>query len=144
MDGLICTDIAAVLAERIYYIKGRSRSRSTPKTISTNPPRTSAKSQTDPHHPPSDFFFLGLFFSTFLGVSRQGEFKNTTKMFLQEVHVENFPQNFDKRARLSCSPPQPQGPSRPGLVRRVLSPPVQLNISKEVVFRGRAGRWFRV
>jgi hypothetical protein len=31
-----------------------------------------------------------------LGVSRQGEFKNTTKIFLQKVHVENFPQNFDK------------------------------------------------
>jgi hypothetical protein len=25
-----------------------------------------------PTHPPSDFFFLGFFFSTFLGVSRQG------------------------------------------------------------------------
>jgi hypothetical protein len=34
-----------------------------------------------------------------LGVSRQGEFKNTTKIFLQKVHVENFfqknRQNFD-------------------------------------------------
>jgi hypothetical protein len=31
-----------------------------------------------------------------LGVSRQGEFKNTIKIFLQKVHVENFFQNFDK------------------------------------------------
>jgi hypothetical protein len=31
-----------------------------------------------------------------LGVSRQGEFKNTTKIFLQKAHVENFFQHFDK------------------------------------------------
>jgi len=31
-------------------------------------------------------------FSTCLGVSRQGEFKNTIKIFLQKVHVENFSQ----------------------------------------------------
>jgi hypothetical protein len=31
-----------------------------------------------------------------LGVSRQGEFKNTIQIFLQKVHVENFSQNFDK------------------------------------------------
>jgi hypothetical protein len=31
-----------------------------------------------------------------MGVSRQGEFKNTIKIFLQKVHVENFFQNFDK------------------------------------------------
>jgi hypothetical protein len=43
-----------------------------------------------PTHPPSDFFFLGFFFSTFLGVSRQGEFKNTKNTFLQKVHVEDF------------------------------------------------------
>jgi hypothetical protein len=42
----------------------------------------------------SDFFF-----STFLGVSRQGEFKNTIKIFLQKVHVENFSQNFDQKFR---------------------------------------------
>ena len=61
------------------------------------PPRTFAKSQT---HPPAiRLFFLGFFFSTFLGVSRQGEFKNTTKIFLQKVHVENFFQNFDKKIR---------------------------------------------
>ena len=52
-----------------------------------------------PTHPPSDFFFLTFFFSTFLGVSRQGEFKNTIKIFLQKVHVENFFQNFDKKFR---------------------------------------------
>jgi hypothetical protein len=37
-----------------------------------------------------------------LGVSRQGEFKNTTKMFLQKVHVEDFSQNFDKKFRCQC------------------------------------------
>jgi hypothetical protein len=42
---------------------------------------------------------LAFFFSTFLGVSRQGEFKNTIKIFLQKVHVENFSQNFDKKSR---------------------------------------------
>jgi hypothetical protein len=41
-----------------------------------------------PTHPPPDFFFLTFFFSAFLGVSRQGEFKNTTNIFLQKVHVE--------------------------------------------------------
>ena len=34
-----------------------------------------------------------------MGVSRQGEFKNTIKIFLQKVHVENFFQNFDKNFR---------------------------------------------
>jgi hypothetical protein len=45
------------------------------------PPRTFAKSQT---HPPAirTFFFLDFFLSTFLGVSRQGEFKNTIQIFL--------------------------------------------------------------
>jgi hypothetical protein len=38
-----------------------------------------------------------------LGVSRQGEFKNTTKFFLQKVHVENFSQNFDKTFDVSFS-----------------------------------------
>jgi hypothetical protein len=38
-------------------------------------------------------------FSTFLGVSRQGEFKNTIQIFLQKVHVENFFQNIDKKIR---------------------------------------------
>jgi hypothetical protein len=66
------------------------------------PPRTFAKSQT---HPPTirTFFFLELCFSTFLGVSRQGELKNTTKMFLQKVHVENFSKNFDKNFDVSFS-----------------------------------------
>jgi hypothetical protein len=35
------------------------------------------------------------------------------------------------RARVSCTPPQPQGPPRPGLVRRVLSPSVQLKKIKK-------------
>jgi hypothetical protein len=38
-----------------------------------------------------------------LGVSRQGEFKNTIKIFLQKVHVENLPQNFDKTIDVSFS-----------------------------------------
>jgi hypothetical protein len=49
-----------------------------------------------PTHPPSDFF-LDFFFSALLGVSRQGEFKNTIQMFWQKVRVKNFPQNFDKK-----------------------------------------------
>jgi hypothetical protein len=66
------------------------------------PPRTFAKSQ---NHPPTIrlFFFLTFFFSTFLGISRQGEFKNTIKIFLQKVHVENFFQNFDKKNRCQFS-----------------------------------------
>jgi hypothetical protein len=46
---------------------------------------------------------LNFLFSTFLGVSRQGEFKNTIKIFLQKVHVENFSQNFDKNFGVSFS-----------------------------------------
>jgi hypothetical protein len=66
------------------------------------PPRTFAKYQT---HPPIIrlLFFLTFFFSTFLGVSRQGEFKNTIKIFLQKVHVENFFQNLDKIFDVSFS-----------------------------------------
>jgi hypothetical protein len=56
-----------------------------------------------PTHPPSELFFPWLFFGAFLGVSRQGEFKNTIKIFLQKVHVENFPQNFDKNFDVSFS-----------------------------------------
>jgi hypothetical protein len=52
------------------------------------PPRAFAKSQTP--HPPSDIFFFD--FNVFLGVSRQGKFKNTIQIFLQKVHVENFSQ----------------------------------------------------
>jgi hypothetical protein len=46
---------------------------------------------------------LAFFLSTFLGVSRQGEFKNTIKIFWQKVRVENFPQNFDKNFDVSFS-----------------------------------------
>jgi hypothetical protein len=58
------------------------------------PPRAFAKYQT---HPPTTrlFFPLTFFFSAFLGVSRQGEFKNTTKICLQKVHVEKKLKNFD-------------------------------------------------
>jgi hypothetical protein len=52
------------------------------------PPRAFAISQT--HPPTSRFLFLGIFLNTFSGVSRQGELENTTKMFLQKVHVKNF------------------------------------------------------
>jgi hypothetical protein len=38
-----------------------------------------------------------------LGVSRQGEFKNTIQIFLQKVHVENFFQNFDQKFDVSFS-----------------------------------------
>jgi hypothetical protein len=39
-----------------------------------------------------------------LGVSRQGEFKNTIKIFGHKVRVENFSQNFDKKFDVSFSP----------------------------------------
>jgi hypothetical protein len=54
-----------------------------------------------PTHPPSEKKNLDFFLSTFLGVSRQGEFKNTIKIFLQKVHVENFFQNFDQNFDVS-------------------------------------------
>jgi hypothetical protein len=47
------------------------------------PPRVFAKSQT--HPPTSRLFFLGIFLSTFSGVSRQGEFKNTMQMFMSKT-----------------------------------------------------------
>jgi hypothetical protein len=59
-------------------------------------PRAFAKSQT---HPPAIRFF----FSTFLGVPRQGGFKNTTEMFLQKAHVENFPQKNRQKFRCQVS-----------------------------------------
>jgi hypothetical protein len=48
---------------------------------------TFATSQT---HPPSDFFFLDFFFSTLLGISRQGEFKNT---------INNMPLKKKKKSK---------------------------------------------
>jgi hypothetical protein len=42
---------------------------------------------------------VAVFFSTFLGVSRQGEFENTITIFWQKIRVENFFQNFDKTIR---------------------------------------------
>jgi hypothetical protein len=38
-----------------------------------------------------------------LGVSRQGELKNTIKIFLQNKHAKNFSQNFDKKFDVSFS-----------------------------------------
>jgi hypothetical protein len=67
------------------------------------PPRAFTKSQTHQPTPPT-FFSLAFFFSTFWGVSRQGEFKNTIQIFLQKVHVENFFQNFDKQISMSGFP----------------------------------------
>jgi hypothetical protein len=66
------------------------------------PPRAFAKSQT---HPPTSrlFFLLGFVFSTFLGVSRQGEFKNTIQIFLQKVHVESFSQKNRQAFRCQFS-----------------------------------------
>ena len=66
------------------------------------PPRAFAKSQT---HPPTIrlFFSLTFFLSKFLGVSRQGEFKNTIKIFWQKVRVENFSQTFDQNFDVSFS-----------------------------------------
>jgi hypothetical protein len=61
----------------------KQRGRSTSKEASRSGyPSTPSSNQ------PQIFFLI--FFSTFLGVSRQGEFKNTIKIFLQKVHVENF------------------------------------------------------
>ena len=42
---------------------------------------------------------MAVFFSTFLGVSRQGEFENTITIFWQKIRVANFFQNFDKTFR---------------------------------------------
>jgi hypothetical protein len=53
------------------------------------------------HHP--TFFSLVFSFSTFLGVSRQGEFKNTTQVFWQKVRIEKKIQNFDKNFDVSLS-----------------------------------------
>jgi hypothetical protein len=65
------------------------------------PPRAFAKSQT---HPTTiRHFFSWFFFRTFLGVSRQGEFKNTIQIFLQKVHVEKYFQYFDKKIDVSFS-----------------------------------------
>jgi hypothetical protein len=66
------------------------------------PTRAFTKSQTHPPTPPT-FFFLAFFFSTFLGVSRQGEFKNTIKIFLQKVHVKTFPKILTKNFDVSFS-----------------------------------------
>jgi hypothetical protein len=49
--------------------------------------------------------FLDIFLVRFLGVSRQGEFKNTIKVFWQKVRVESFSQNFDKIFDVSFSSP---------------------------------------
>jgi hypothetical protein len=60
-----------------------------PVFFSRHTPRAFAESKT--HQPTIRLFFSWLFFSAFLGVSRQGEFKskNTTQIFLQKFHVEN-------------------------------------------------------
>jgi hypothetical protein len=52
-------------------------------------------------HPPPDFFLLTFSFSAFSGVSRQGEFKNTTKKFFTKAK-KKF-KNFDKILDVSFS-----------------------------------------
>jgi hypothetical protein len=53
---------------------------------------------------PQNIFSSLSFFSTFLGVSQQGEFKNTTnKKKEQKVHVENFSrESFQKIDKSFC------------------------------------------
>jgi hypothetical protein len=51
----------------------------------------------------TDFFSDLFFLSTILGVSRQGEFKNTIQIFWQKVRVEIFSQNFDQNFDVSFS-----------------------------------------
>jgi hypothetical protein len=54
--------------------------------FSTDPPVNSLNPR--PIHPPSDFFLLGFFFSAFLGVSRQAEFK--TPYNIQHTNANVF------------------------------------------------------
>jgi hypothetical protein len=69
----------------------------------TDPPRVHLLNP-GPTHPPSELSFsLAFFLSAFLGVSRKGKFKNTMKIFLQKVHVENLFRNFDKNFDVSFS-----------------------------------------
>jgi hypothetical protein len=70
-----------------------------PAKKSTDPPVQLLIPDPPTHHPT---FFL-TFFSTFLGVSRQGEFKNTIKIFLQKVHVENISQKNQQNSDVSFS-----------------------------------------
>jgi hypothetical protein len=65
------------------------------------PPRTFAKSQT---HPPADFFFLPFFLGTFLGVSRQGEFKNTTKNVFAKSPCRKFSPKKTTKTPMSVFP----------------------------------------
>jgi hypothetical protein len=92
-------------ADRLIYIEterpGMQRHRGAAQKKSTDPPVHLLNLR--PTHPPSDFFFLDFFLGKFLGVSRQGEFKNTIQIFWQKVRVENFSQNFDKNFDVSFS-----------------------------------------
>jgi hypothetical protein len=72
-----------------------------PKKKSTDPPVHLLNLR--PTHPPPDFFFLDLFFSTFLGVSRQGEFKNTIKIFWQKSVSKTSPK-ISKKKSMSVFP----------------------------------------
>jgi hypothetical protein len=73
---------------RVFFcVSQQEGSRGAAKILLDGPPAHLIKPK--PTHLPSDFFPL-ISFSTFLGVSRQGELKNTTQIFLQKVHVENF------------------------------------------------------
>jgi hypothetical protein len=62
------------------------------------------KNKIDPPSRHPTFFSSFFLFSTFLEVFfRQGEFKNTTDIFVQKVHVENFFKNVDKNFDVSFS-----------------------------------------
>jgi hypothetical protein len=88
-------ECASAIEFLLYWPEGPA------KTKSTDPPVHLLNLRPTNHHP--TFFFLDFFFSKFLGVSRQGEFKNTITIFLQKVHVENKIQNFDNNFDVSFS-----------------------------------------
>jgi hypothetical protein len=61
------------------------------------PPRAFAQSQTHPTTHQPTFFFLVFFLVRFWGVSRQGEFKNTIKIFLKKNSMsKTFPKKSTK------------------------------------------------
>jgi hypothetical protein len=85
-----------------YEVRTRSTLRCTRgagKNKFDGPPRTFAKSQT---HPPTiRLFFLDFFFSTFLGVSRQGEFKNTIKIYFYKKSMSKINSKISTKISMS-------------------------------------------
>jgi hypothetical protein len=59
-----------------------------------------------PLHLASGMWYIAscFFYSTFSGVSRLGQLKNTTKTFLQKFHVETFFQQNRQKLRMSVFP----------------------------------------